>query len=80
MCVMLLEDLVDLSRLTVTIFTVVLGILLLLPVAIPIFLTISEAEAGTERMPLLVEEGKQEAGTFRSFGSLNQVVECRVGS
>ncbi|KAF3327678.1 Protein NUCLEAR FUSION DEFECTIVE 4 [Carex littledalei] len=62
MCVMLLEDLVDLSRLTVIIFTVVLGVLLLLPVAIPIFLTISEGESGTEGVPLLVEEGKQEAG------------------
>lgn len=66
MCVMLLEDLVDLSRLTVIIFTVVLGFLLLLPVAIPIFLTISEGESGTEGVPLLVEEGKQEAGRFWS--------------
>ncbi|KAJ3688610.1 hypothetical protein LUZ61_017774 [Rhynchospora tenuis] len=62
MCVMLLEDLVDLSRMTVTIFTAILGILILLPVAIPIFLTFSEGESGDERVPLLVEEGNAEAG------------------
>lgn len=62
MGVMLLEDLLDLSRLVVTICTAVLGILLLLPVAIPIFLTISESKSGTEQVPLLVEEGIHEAG------------------
>jgi hypothetical protein len=78
MCVMLLEDLVDLSHLAVIIFTVVLGILLLFPVAIPIFLTISEGESGTEQVPLLIEEGKQEAGRFRSNFFWQFKLSCRL--
>ncbi|KAJ3681270.1 hypothetical protein LUZ60_015759 [Juncus effusus] len=65
MCVMLLEDLVDLSHTTITIFTVVLLVFLLLPVAIPVILTFFTGECENAQEPLLADSGKMEAGNSR---------------
>ncbi|KAM7277926.1 hypothetical protein ACFE04_005060 [Oxalis oulophora] len=61
MGVMLVEDLVDLNHTVITIFTVILFILLIIPVAIPISLSFcSESNRDSASKALLPEAGKSE--------------------
>ncbi|KAG6742738.1 hypothetical protein POTOM_053672 [Populus tomentosa] len=62
MGVMLLEDLVDLSRIVVVIFTIVLFVLLLIPIVIPLSLSFFLDPRGLAEEPLLPEPPKQEPG------------------
>jgi len=62
MGVMLLEDLVDLSRIVVVIFTIVLFVLLLIPIVIPVSLSFFLDPRGPAEEPLLPEPPKQEPG------------------
>lgn len=60
MAVMLVEDLVDLSPTVITIFTLILFVLLLIPIAIPVTLSFSwEARSSVEEA-LLPDQQKQE--------------------
>lgn len=62
MGVMLLEDLVSVSQTVVTIFTVILFVLLLIPIVIPISLTFNQEPSDSIEDTLLPEPQNQEAG------------------
>lgn len=61
MGVMLVEDLVDLSHTVITVFTLILFVLLVIPIVIPIWLSVSPESRGPADEALLPEQ-KQEAG------------------
>ncbi|KAM7509271.1 hypothetical protein LguiA_019724 [Lonicera macranthoides] len=63
MGVMLVEDLVDLNETVVTIFTIILFILLVVPIVIPLWLSFSQESRDPTTEALLPESGKQEPGT-----------------
>jgi len=60
MSVMLLEDLIDLSQIVITGFTIMLLFLLLVPIVIPLLLTIYFDPTSPEQEPLLPEAQKEE--------------------
>ncbi|XP_062151651.1 protein NUCLEAR FUSION DEFECTIVE 4 isoform X3 [Alnus glutinosa] len=65
MGVMLVEDLVDLNHTFITIFTVILFILLLIPIAIPMSLSFCLEPRAPEEETLLCEPQKQELDRLR---------------
>ncbi|KAF5457399.1 hypothetical protein F2P56_021503 [Juglans regia] len=69
MGVMLVEDLVDLNRTVITIFTIILFILLLIPIAIPVSLSFCLEPTALEEETLLPEPQKQEPDTLRQDSS-----------
>ncbi|XP_078440791.1 major facilitator superfamily protein [Wolffia australiana] len=56
--VMLLEDLVDVSQAVITVLTLALFLILILPAAVPLWLTFWSTERGEEEEPLLTEAGQ----------------------
>ncbi|KAK9108503.1 hypothetical protein Syun_024514 [Stephania yunnanensis] len=72
MGVMLVEDLVDLDHMVFIIFTVVLFLLLLVPIAIPLKLSLSSGQRSSIEENLLPETPKQEPE--KSFGSSSEVI------
>ncbi|KAG8634900.1 hypothetical protein MANES_17G102600v8 [Manihot esculenta] len=62
MGIMLLEDLLDLSHTVIIIFTVVLFVLILLPIVIPISLSLLQEPRDPAEETLLPEPQKQDAG------------------
>ncbi|THU43966.1 hypothetical protein C4D60_Mb02t02420 [Musa balbisiana] len=60
--VMLLEDLIDLSRTVITMFTLILILILLVPIAIPVLLTWSSSEDPAATRECLLPENKKEGG------------------
>ncbi|KAJ8466328.1 hypothetical protein OPV22_028880 [Ensete ventricosum] len=56
--VMLLEDLIDLSRTVITVFTLILILILLVPIAIPVLLTSSSDDPAATQECLLPENKK----------------------
>ena len=69
MGVMLVEDLVDLSHTVITIFTVILFILILIPIVIPVSLSFFIEARAPEEEPLLPETQKQEPGRLQQDSS-----------
>jgi hypothetical protein len=69
MGVMLVEDLVDLNRTVITIFTVILFILLLIPIVIPMSLSFWIEPRASEEETLLPEPQKQEPDSLRQDSS-----------
>lgn len=68
MGVMLVEDLVDLNQTVITIFTVILFVLLLLPIVVPVSLTFFLDSRAPFQEPLLPEPQKQEPGKSEQDG------------
>lgn len=62
MGVMLVQDLIDVSHTITTIFTAILFVLLVIPVAIPIYLSFSQETKLPSQEPLLPESQKQDPG------------------
>ncbi|KAL0450807.1 UNVERIFIED_CONTAM: hypothetical protein Slati_1637100 [Sesamum latifolium] len=60
MAVMLVEDLVDLSQTVITIFTLILFVLLLIPIAIPVTLSFFREPRSSVEEALLPDQQKQE--------------------
>ncbi|XP_021299016.1 protein NUCLEAR FUSION DEFECTIVE 4 isoform X1 [Herrania umbratica] len=76
MGVMLLEDLVDVSHILVTIFTVILFVLLVIPIAIPIILSFCGESRDPAEEALLPKPEQQEAG--KSEHDANEVIFSEV--
>lgn len=78
MSVMLLEDLIDLNQNVITLFTIMLLFLLLVPVAIPLILTFYSNPSSLDREHLLPEtqtEGQDKAGLTREPSGIWSEVE-----
>ncbi|XP_059451565.1 protein NUCLEAR FUSION DEFECTIVE 4 isoform X2 [Corylus avellana] len=69
MGVMLVEDLVDLNHTVITIFTIILFILLLIPIVIPMSLSFCIEPRAPEEEPLLPEPQKQEPDSVQQDSS-----------
>ncbi|XP_068335969.1 protein NUCLEAR FUSION DEFECTIVE 4-like [Pyrus communis] len=76
MGVMLVEDLIDLSHTVMVIFTAVLFVLLLIPIVIPISLSISSEARSLEEEALLPEPQTQDRG--KSGHDANEVIFSEV--
>ncbi|KAF8390659.1 hypothetical protein HHK36_025186 [Tetracentron sinense] len=76
MGVMLLEDLVDLNRTVITLFTVILFVLLFIPIVIPVHLSFSSESRTPAEDSLLLESRKQEPG--KSDQDINEVIFSEV--
>lgn len=76
MAVMLVQDLVYVSHTVITIFTVILFILLLIPIVIPVSLSFFLDSRGPEEEALLSEAQKQESG--KSESDVNEVIFSEV--
>ncbi|XP_010249040.1 PREDICTED: protein NUCLEAR FUSION DEFECTIVE 4-like [Nelumbo nucifera] len=76
MGVMLVEDIVDLNHTVVTLFTVILFILLLLPIVIPILLSFSSGVRAPAEESLLPESQKD--GPSKSGQDVNEVIFSEV--
>ncbi|GLT81668.1 hypothetical protein SLE2022_001050 [Rubroshorea leprosula] len=72
MGVMLVEDLVDLSHTIITIFTVILLFLLIIPILVPITLSFFSVPRDSEEEVLLPKPEKQEPG--KSEHDVNEVI------
>ncbi|XP_052197642.1 protein NUCLEAR FUSION DEFECTIVE 4-like [Diospyros lotus] len=78
MAVMLLEDLIDLSHTVIIIFTAILFGLLIVPILIPVSLSICPETRDSEEAALLIEPQKQEAS--KSERDANEVIFSEVES
>lgn len=76
MGVMLVEDLIDLNHTVITIFTVILFVLILIPVVIPVQLSFFSEPRALEEEALLPAPEKQEAG--KSEQDANEVIFSEV--
>ncbi|XP_073003601.1 protein NUCLEAR FUSION DEFECTIVE 4-like [Typha latifolia] len=77
MGVMLLEDLINLSRKVTTVFTVVLLLLLLVPIIIPLLLTYSSDDTSAQE-PLLTVPQKEEASNSGQSTENHEVILSEV--
>lgn len=77
MAIMLLEDLVDLSRTVTILFTVVLLFLLVVPIVIPLLLTFCTNETSLDQEHLLAA-GQKEAGKSEQSNEQNEVILSEV--
>ncbi|CAN6464704.1 unnamed protein product [Victoria cruziana] len=78
MGVMLLEDLVDISRWVVVVFTVLLFVLLLLPVAVPVWSSCCPKLGSDVEVTLLRQSQKDENGEARQLLDPNEVILSEV--
>jgi len=75
---MLLEDLVDLSRTVIILFTVVLLFLLLVPIVIPLLLTFCTDYHSPDQECLLSAPQKEEGGKSEQSNEQNEVIFSEV--
>ncbi|KAE8661636.1 ZNF511 protein [Hibiscus syriacus] len=78
MGIMLLEDLLSVSHTLVIIFTVILFFLLIIPIVIPITLSISDEPIGTVEEVLLPKPEQQEAGKSEQGVQEQEVIFSEV--
>ncbi|VVA26809.1 PREDICTED: NUCLEAR FUSION DEFECTIVE [Prunus dulcis] len=76
MGVMLVEDLIDLNHTVITIFTVILFVLILIPVVLPVQLSFFSEPRALEEEALLPAPEKQEAGKSEPYA--NEVIFSEV--
>ncbi|KAE8695718.1 ZNF511 protein [Hibiscus syriacus] len=78
MGVMLLEDLVSVSHTLVIVFTVILFFLLIIPIVIPIILSVSDEPVGPVEEALLPKPEQQEAGKSEQGVQEQEVIFSEV--
>lgn len=78
MGVMLLEDLVDLDDSVITLFTVVLFVILILPILVPVLLTFYSDSSSPGEEPLLPQAQKEDPGRSGQTSGASEVILSEV--